>query len=185
MKRLDRPGIFKADLIRWSVRTSQQSSAIAISIEFLVMAQLDGAAWADWTQYEDHSIYGDFWVVKSNGTINTPAVENLASAIGWNGDLEAIQGDPPGGQVQITVKEEEYNGQKRLKVAWINPGDFSPVPAGVSTEQVREMQMRFGSLLRAAAAGSGKPKPQERKRPDPEPKAAAYEQPVTDEDDLP
>jgi hypothetical protein len=61
--------------------------------------------------------------------------------------------------VQITVKEEEYQGKKRLKVSWVNPGDYSPRPEAASDGDVARLQVRFGSLLRAAAAVATKKAP--------------------------
>ncbi len=157
MLRLDRAGIFKAQPVSWTVRSSQQSGAIALAIEFKILAQLDGAEWNDWAQYDEYSIFGDFWVVKSDGTINTTTVESLARTLGWDGDLVSVVGEPPAEVVQITVREEEYQGRKRMKVAWLNPGDFSPMPESATPDQVQNMQRRFGSLLRAAAAGAAAP----------------------------
>lgn len=154
MKELDRAGIFKARPLRWYIRKSNDTQAVALSMELLILGQWGGQEWADWSEYEEHSIYGDFWVVKSDGTVNVQTVENLAKAIGWFGDLNQVTGDPPAVIVQITVKEEQYKGRSRLKVAWINHGDYTPTANEVSPEEVRDLQNRFGSLLRAAASGA-------------------------------
>lgn len=177
MKDLDRPGIFRARPIHWYVRNAQHSQAIAISIEFVILSQLDGTAWVDWSQYDEHHIFGDFWVVKATGEINTQAVENLAKSIGWYGDLGRVFGNPPDFVVQITVKEEEYKGRTTLKVAWINPGDFTPTPSNATREEVADMQLRFGSLLRAAASAAinavgPSPSPEKPAASKPKPKAA-------------
>lgn len=163
MLKLDRPGIFKAKPFAWFVRNSEQSQSVSISIEFVILEQLDGTEWADWSQYEEHSIIGDFWVVKKDGSINVNAVENLVEAVGWDCNLTSVAGPAPDVVVQITVQEEEYRGNTRLKVAWLNPGDFTPRPQSAAPEQVQQLQSRFGSLLRAAAGsalkkpGNGKP----------------------------
>jgi len=158
MMRLDRPGIFKARPLSWAVRTAE-SGAVAVALEYLVLAQLDGSAWIDWSGAEDHTVYGDTYVVKRDGTVHTSGVEQLVAALGWNGDLRAVAGAPPKVVVQVAVKEEEYQGKKRLKVAWVNPGDYSPRPEGASGGDVARLQVRFGSLLRAAAAVATKKAP--------------------------
>ncbi len=172
--RLDRPGIFKARPLSWAVRTAD-SGAVAIALEYLVLAQLDGAEWVDWSAAEDHTVFGDTYVVKKDGTVHTSGVEQLVAALGWNGDLRSVAGVPPQVVVQITVKEEEYQGKKRLKVSWVNPGDYSPRPEAASDGDVARLQVRFGSLLRAAAAVATKkapPKPPTPPAPAPAPPAA-------------
>ncbi|MGE0191982.1 MAG: hypothetical protein AB7T63_08050 [Planctomycetota bacterium] len=154
MRRLDRPGIFRARPLSWSVRTSETSQAVAISIEFAVLAQLEASSWTSWAEYEEHRVYGQFYVIKRDGSVNQTVVEQLAGALGWNGDLRTVAGPVPDVTVQITVKEDAYNGQVRFKADWINPGDHTPQVPGASQGEVGTLQARFGSLLRAAAAGA-------------------------------
>jgi hypothetical protein len=172
--RLDRPGIFKARPLSWAVRTAD-SGAVAIALEYLILAQLDGTEWVDWSGAEDHTVFGDTYVVKKDGTVHTSGVEQLVAALGWNGDLRSVTGAPPKVVVQINVKEEEYQGKKRLKVSWVNPGDYSPRPEAASDGDVARLQVRFGSLLRAAVAIATKKvpaKPPTPPAPTPAPTAA-------------
>ena len=185
MKQLDRPGIFKARALRGHIRTSQQSQAVAVSIEFLILAQYDASAWTDWTQYEEHGIFGDFWVIKSDGSVNVQTAENLARSIGWDGDLDDVVGDLPAITVQITVKEEEYNGRKQLKVGWINPEDFTPAVVAASAEEVTALGRRFGSLLRAAASGAKAAQALPPKATPPPAATQTIEPPPVSDEDLP
>lgn len=170
MRRLDRPGIFKARPLNWGVRTAE-SGAVAIALEYLILAQLDGSAWVDWSGADEHAVFGDTYVVKKDGSVHTSGVEQLVAALGWNGDLRSVAGQPPQVVVQITVKEEEYQGKKRLKASWVNPGDYSPRPEAASDGDVARLQVRFGSLLRAAAAVAAKKAPA-KPAPAPAPTAA-------------
>lgn len=154
MRRLDRSGIFRARPVSWSVRASETSQAVALSIEFLILAQLDGSSWTSWAEYEEHRVFGDFYVIKRDGSVNQTMVEQLAGSLGWSGDLRHVGSAVPEVTVQITVKEDAYNGQVRFKADWINPGDHVPQPSGASEGEVGTLQARFGSLLRAAAAGA-------------------------------
>lgn len=172
---LERAGIFKARPMAWGLQKSDQTQSVAVGIEFAIVAMLDNGAWQDWTQYEEHTITGYFYVVKRDGTINTRTVENLVQALGWNGDLSSVLAPPPDRVVQITVNAEEYEGKIRHKVQWINPEDYTPKPVFIEAGEVQTLQNRFGSLLRAAAA-SVKPAPA------PVPRPAASKKP---EDDLP
>jgi len=154
---LSRPGIFKARPVAWSVKQFD-SGSVAINMKFLVLAELDGKDWLSWSEYEEHHVYGDWFVVKKDGTINTDAVEQLVACIGWDASLGSIVGSPPDVVVQISVKPDEYRGETRYKASWMNPEDFVPAPQGESPEEVRQLDARFGSLLRAAA-GAAKAKP--------------------------
>lgn len=157
---LDRAGIFKARPLSWAVRTFDNSQAVAVNMKFSIVAQLDGAEWVSWADCEEHVVYGSFFVIKKDGTINTQAVENLYAAIGWEGDLRQVAASPvPERIVQITVKAEEYQGKTQYKVAWINPEDYTPTPQGASEDDVSKLQARFGGLLRAAAAGAKRATP--------------------------
>ena len=155
MRLLDREGIFKARLLGWKV-LDVKSGAVAVSCELHVLAQWDGAGgWSDWSEYEEHRCFGNWWVVKKGGQINMGAVEQLAESLGWNGDLQSVLGSPPpDSTVQITVKADEYNGQTRFKAAWMNPENHAPQQPGADKEKVGQLQNRFGSLLRAAAASA-------------------------------
>ena len=152
MKRIDRAGIFKAVPTDWCVTKAKDSNSVAITVNYTIMAQFNGADWDDWTGYEEYTARGDHYVIKRDGGINTPTVEQLAMSLGWNGDLRSVAGNPPDVQVQITVKADEYNGQTRYKVEWVNPGDYTPQARGASESDVDQLQKQFGSQLRAAAS---------------------------------
>lgn len=154
MRRIDREGIFKAIPYEWCINAAPNSSAVAVTIQYQILAQWNGSDWDDWSSYEEHEARGDHYVIGRNGQVNTNGVEQLAEALGWTGDMRAVTGAPPDITVQITVKAEEYNGQKRYKVSWLRPGDYTPRPQGASEEQVQQLQLQFGSLLRAAASAA-------------------------------
>ena len=155
MTHIDREGIAQAVPREWWIRRVD-SGAVAVSFDFDVMSMLDGDDWHDWTQYGEYTVFGDWWVIKKDGTVNQGAVEQLALAIGWDGNLTSVQGPPPNYLVQLTIKGEEYQGKRRYKAAWMNPGDHVPGPAGATAEEVQAASNRFGSLLRAAATGAAR-----------------------------
>jgi len=159
MNRLDRPGVFKARPVAMGLKNgSEGSKSAAVWIEFQIEAQLDGTEWTSWAEYEDHSIIGDFWIIKKDGSINQPTVARLAEVLDWDGNPDTICGNPPDIPVQITVGEETYNGQTRLKVQWLNPVDYQGGVASATPEQVKQINAQFGSLLRAAAGAARKTK---------------------------
>jgi hypothetical protein len=164
---IDREGIFKARLTTWAVKTFPNSQSVAVAIEFLIVSCLDGQEWSDWTSYGCVA-RGDFFVVKKDGTPNVKTVQDLAASIGWDGSLKQIASrpmNPPEAVVQVTVKEETYNGKSYFKVQWINPEDYTPNAGGVDASTASSLDARFGSLLRAAAGTKPTPKGQAPKKP--------------------
>ncbi|MDP3703596.1 MAG: hypothetical protein Q8R78_04350 [Candidatus Omnitrophota bacterium] len=161
MKQIDREGIFRVIPREWWIRTPKAesvalgSAAVAVSLDFDIIEQWDGANWMSWREYEQHTVFGDYWIIKKDRTVNQGTVEQLAMSLGWDGNLESVKGLPPNVVVQVTVKADTYEGKTRYKAGWMNPGDFSP-RSGAPPEEVTKLSSQFGSLLRAAAAGAAK-----------------------------
>lgn len=155
MIRLEREGIFKAKPLTWGVFQAD-SGAVGIQMSFLVLAQLDGHEWISWADADDHVVYGTIWVIKKDGSIVAKNVEDMYSALGWEGGMAEVSGPVPDRIVQVTVKAEEYKGKTQFRVAFIAPEDYTPGPQGAAPEDVKKIDARFGSLLRAAAAGAKK-----------------------------
>lgn len=168
---LTRAGIFKAKPIEWAVRRTEGSKSVAINIRFHIIAQLDTGEWVDWSTYEDHHVYGAFYVVKKDGGVNQNPVEQLSQCLGWNGSFaQVLNQAPPDVVVQITVKEDEYHGKTSFKVQWMNPGDHAPGMRGEDESGAKELDAMFGSQLRAVAtASSGAPKAAPSGKPAPPP----------------
>lgn len=154
---LDRSGIFKARPFSWTVVTNENSQSVGINIGFLIDAQLEGEEWTSWKDFDAHIVYGTWYVIGREGAPNTAAIDQLAKSMGWNGNLTAIAGEPPDVVVQIAVKEDTYKEKTRFKASWMNPEDYVPTGIGASSDDVKSLQTRFGSLLRAAAASAVKP----------------------------
>ena len=158
MTLVDRPGIFKAHPVRWAVQEAKDSKAVWLWVDFGLDEFLQQSEWFSWAEY-NHNVYGKFFVIKKDGTVNTDTVDHLVESGLWSGDLAEVLGPVPGISVQVTVKDEEYigkDGQPRTSraVAWIRPGDYSPKAPGLDEGGVQALVGRYGSLLRAAAAAA-------------------------------
>lgn len=151
---LDREGQFKVKPLSWNVYNAK-SGAVAINIDFLVTAQWNGSDWDSWADYEPHAVRGAYYVVKKDGAINSETVSQLVNCLGWNGELAAVLQVPPDVVVQVAVRAEEYNGLTVYKAGWMSAADSNP-SYGASPAEVKALDGRFGSLLRAAA-GMAKP----------------------------
>jgi hypothetical protein len=151
--RLDRAGIFKATPIAWALGDkSKDSQSVPVVTEFQVTACLDNGEWEDWTGYEPQTITCYTYIVNREGKVNTTGVEQLAKALGWNGDPAAFAGPVPNVVAQIVVEQETYNGTASLKVKWINPGDFVPGPKTMAGDAMQDFRKVFGAQMKATAA---------------------------------
>jgi hypothetical protein len=157
--RLDRPGIFRAEILSWSFKQFPGSLSKAISIQFKILEKLErtdlGNAWEDWSVYDEHIVWGDYWIVGRNGKLNAKTLEQLSTALDWEGDIRAIGISlPRNRRVQVTVKEEAYDGKILYKAQWLSPWDF--VPGGgrnkhaPTKETLEAFQAEYGSQVRAA-----------------------------------
>lgn len=178
-ERLQQEGDFKALPRFWTLKNTK-SGAVAVNIEFLILEEHEGGEWASWSEFPDHHVYGDWWVVKRDGRPNQSAVDQLVSCLGWNGDLNAIFGDAPEQIVQINVKAEVYNGSTYYKATWmdeegaaIGGGNF-----GADETERKALAGKFNSLLKAAASAKAKPKGKGPKGPKVKPGPKQTEEPA-------
>ncbi len=173
---LELDGIFKVSPFAWEVRKASDSKSTAISLRFRVVGQWmpDDQTWHDWSVYEETHVFGDYWVIKKDGTVNAKTVEQLAKSLGWQGSFgQVATSPPPDVVVQVEVRSEVYKGAKRYRAEWMNPEGHIPGGSdrGADEAAVRELDALFGSQVRAVAATS-KPKPNGKPPPPPPPKAA-------------
>jgi len=191
---VDREGIFKAKPLDWSVKKFDGSSSVAINIRFEIVSMLnDQGGWDDWTQFVETFVYGDFFVLKRDGSVNDVTVKQLSESLGWNGSLHQVATNrPPDCIVQVSVKHETYNGKSYFKAGWINPENFTPSGQGEDADSAKALDAQFGSLLRAAANSGARPtgKPaspakKPKRQPDPEATADLSSEGFSSRDDTP
>jgi len=148
---IDREGIFKAVPSDWIVEQAE-SGAIGIKIKFAIIEYLENGQWADWRNFGPYDASGTYWVVKKDGTVNTVTVNQLVESLGWDGTFAHVDKEAPQVVVQIAVKQGTYNDKTFFKAGWMNPGDFTPEKKQLDPDIVKNLDSRFGSLLRAAAS---------------------------------
>ena len=161
MHDLDRMGRFRVEPTKWSIREAP-SGAVGVGITFLVLEQWDTekGQWTDWSEFEPYEVRGTWWVVKRNGSISQNGVDQLSSVFGWDGTLETIRQSPPRGRAQVQVTHDEYKGKVEFRAEWLHGYDADPTGSSGSVDEARgkELDTRFGSLLRAAASSAPKSK---------------------------
>lgn len=129
-----------------------QSGAVAISLKAHILEAWQDDEWADISHLENE-IEGDVWIITKEGATNDSAVESLVKWAGWNGDLASVlDGSWMPLPCQTQVKREDYKGNTRFKLSFIN--DWNRTPRGmtnVSPEQVGALLSKYGRDLKAVA----------------------------------
>jgi hypothetical protein len=166
-------GRFHAEVLEAGVAETGPNNLTTISLRLSLTEMFDGAEWLDVRGY-GWEITAYNYVEKKDGSLNERTINSLKESFGWSG------ADPfwfEGAELpacQATLGWEEWQGQNKLKVKWLNPYDFDPTGGGVphSDDAVRRrIQARLGAKLRATAgpaAASSSP-PARRSWPPPAP----------------
>ena len=167
---LTQEGRFKARPRSWAVEENRNTGTLQLAMTFAIAEAWTGQAWEDWSPY-DLEKTGYFYLAKKDGSPNEACIRALREALGWDGlDLEALQNtDWTQKVVQITTGFEDYNGEQRLKVRFINPENWEGVQSKpLDAAALKALNARWGPKLRsiapksaprAPAAGTAKPPP--------------------------
>lgn len=170
---VDREGIFRGTITEYGLK-EMESGAVAVSIKAKLDEFYQADAWHPWAEYEQEA-QGDIWVLKKdNGGPNDKAIASLVRCAGWDGEFTSITNETwKPTPAQFVVKREEYNGQTRFKIAFVNEFDRSPSGSmgNVDQAKAKELQARFGSQLRAIVGNSKRAAPPNGSPPAPPPKS--------------
>ena len=154
MHPVDRAGTFRGNISEYGLKEFESGSvAVAIRVYLTEYWNDIDKVWVEWHEF-DHEAHGDIVVVKKDKTINQNAASSLIRYAGWDGDIESIQSSKwTPTPIQVVIKEDTYNGETRLKIAFVN--EFARTPGGLganmSPEKARQLQTQFGASLRAIA----------------------------------
>lgn len=149
---VDREGQFRADIIAYGLK-EMESGAMSVSIRAKLTQFYDGVEWLPWEEYGMEA-EGDIWIVKKdNGGLNSNGVQSLVNHAGWDGNMESIVNETwQPSACQVAVKREEYKGNVRFKIAFVNDWNRTPgAMSNIDAAKAKELQARFGAQLRAIA----------------------------------
>ena len=165
----NREGLFHAYPVEVGVDETGPNKLATCTIRFCLFEESAQGEWTDCAA-ENFEILGYFYLEKKDGSLNSMAIDALKAALGWDGrdPFWLQETDLSEHPVQIKLAFEEYNGQTRLKVQFLNP--YGSTGGGVSRADEtgkRSINTRLGAKLRAVAGGtpapaakpSGKPTP--------------------------
>lgn len=167
---LNREGRFRAQVVESGLSENKNGLASA-TIRFRITDEWDGDQWVDVSR-ENAEINTYMTLEKKDGSLNEVSIDMLKTGLGWDGvDLGYLNNGSAMPPCQIVAGYEEYNGQTRLKVKWIN--DYESTGASVrkaDDQTLRSIATRLGSRLRANSGGTPvatPPKPKPAARPTP------------------
>lgn len=147
----DRAGNFRGNIVEYGLR-EEERGAVGISIKVALTQFWDGQEWLPWEQY-DQVAEGVIYIVKSDGSVIERNVQALTLFAGWDQSLLSIEGQSwQPTPIGVSVTEEEFKNRKQIRASFIN--DYNRTPGALSNvtgEKIRELQNRFGGMLRAAA----------------------------------
>jgi len=146
----NKDGTFKARPLEWGVKTD---GTPAFVVKYDLLEWWNGTGWEP--PGGDYQITGYHYPLKKNGTVNDVQYKALREALGWDGSSFQTLNDGDYSQIECQVRlgYEDYNGQQKLKVQFLNPIDYDPnfgVEKG-DPQAVRSLDSQYGSLFRAMA----------------------------------
>lgn len=159
MRTLERPGLFRAVPIDWSVQELPSGDPI-VRVHFECREVYENEAWRDLA--DRRMVRGDFFVLKKGGATNEGVVSSLVKHLGWNGAFAQILDNPcppESGIVQVEVEAREFKGKTYCQVKWINGANAKPKGAGIGHSEVRDLDKKYGGDLQKLAKKFSAQKP--------------------------
>lgn len=154
---MNQEGDFRVLFVEYGVK-ERESGAVCISICAKVLDRWMPAAddkdgfWESWAEH-DVVVYGDFYIILKNGTLNDKQIESLIEYCGWNGDLSTIHsGSWVPTPCRTSVKGDTYNGETRYKMSWLN--DYNSTLGGMNNlddAALKRIEAKHASAMRAIA----------------------------------
>lgn len=153
---------------KWAVQKSK-NGATCWYAEVQLVEEWNGETWVELNGNE--FCYVNVYFITTQGKVSESGVKQLSEALLWDGDTVTLNdfdwSDTP---VQLSVKQEEYQGKTQFKFGWLS--HYNDKPGGgaidsVGDDGLKNIATQFGSQLRAfcgerPAPPSGAPTPPKR-----------------------
>ena len=171
-------GRYRGEVLEVGVRRTGQNNLLTVTLRFELTEIQDAGAWASCAD-EGLEITSYNYLEKKDGSLNERTIRTLQEVFGWPGGDPFWFEDNELTGAQVTLEFEEWQGQERLKVKWLNPFD-SEGPGGVAksdAEERRAVMAQIGAKLRAFGAppAAAKPAGPPPRTPVPDPEALTEE----------
>lgn len=151
MNSIDRAGLFRGKILDKAVGLTSKSKLPQLVIRFQAVEYYDeteGEWVSGWEDYQQ-AITGYYCLFAKDGK-PTLSCEQVQKVFDWNGksfkDLDDCEGPE---LVQFKVKEEEYEGESRLVVSWLDEYDADPRTGitKLNEKELKELDNKFASAL--------------------------------------
>lgn len=149
-----REGRYRAEIAE--VGISEKNNKCQVALRFKLLAEFTADGWAP-RESENLEIIGYFFLTKEDGSLNNFTVKNFKEVLMWNGVKIAHILTAKEATVQVTLAHDEYNGQTRMKVKYMNPFDWDGAGVTNDTSAIDKFERALGSKLRANAGGTSVP----------------------------
>jgi hypothetical protein len=159
----NREGLFHAHPVDIGLGETSQKKLLQVVINYRLFEELVEGEWRDCSG-ENLEISGYHVLEKKDHSLNTMTIDALKAALGWDGadpfwlqDNVHILSQQP---VQLKLAIEEYEGQRSLKVKFLNPyGSRGGGVPKADDSMRRNVANRLGPKFRATAGGTPAPAP--------------------------
>lgn len=156
----NRVGRFKATILDHGVADTGPNKLATFVCQFQLTEELVVGEWKP--VEEEFAITGYFYLEKRDGNLNTVTIDALKRAFGWDGCNPFWLQDSnfDGLVVQVKLIFDEYDGQTRIKVQWIDAESATPMGILRADDAMRRsISTRLGAKFRANAGGTAIPAP--------------------------
>lgn len=167
----DREGLFHAYPVDIGIGQTRENKLLQAVISYHLVEELVQGEWVD-CGAENLQINGYHVLERRDHSLNEYAIEALKAALGWDGRdpfwLQDNASELAQRPVQVKLAFEPYDGQMRLKVAFLNPYGAAPTGVAKADDDVRRaVQNRLGAKFRALSGGTPANAPKPAGRPGP------------------
>lgn len=123
MPYIEREGRFRAVVTKFGLEPSSTSASVGFKCWFNLVYEWS-AVHRMWNELSGlDTTTGTTWFIGRDGLPNEKAVETLKNALGWDGDVDSLDGKTSWRPLncQVTVEREDYKGKAKYRARWINP----------------------------------------------------------------
>lgn len=149
----NRDGRFRAVIEDLGISDTGQPPKCTVAITFLLTQEYKDGAWRE-VESEAMTITGYFYLETNDGQLNDFTVKTFREALLWDARNIDHLTTAKGAEVQVTLAFEEYKGQRKLKVKYLNNAVWEGGSVAHDADAMKRAQNRLGSKLRAAAGGT-------------------------------
>ena len=159
----NREGLFHAYPVEIGLGETKENKLLQAVIKYRLFEEMSGGEVIDCSA-DNFEISGYHILEKRDHTLNTTTIEALKAATGWDGadpfwlqdNADALSQTP----VQVKLGFEEYNGQRNLKVQFLNPYGARGGGVPKADDSIRKaVANRLGPKFRALSGGTAAPAP--------------------------